>query len=239
MPSIRAQVNREIFRGMIFTVGGSSIAMARLGVPRPAIWTFGKAATRTMCGLLGVGVTVRGGELVEEGGPYLFTPNHQSHFDIAALLGYLPGNARFASKKELFEQPVLGDVMRVLGMLPVDRDDPMRSIEVLNRAVEMGDSLIIFPEGTRSPGPDMLPFKKGPFVAAIQMQRPIVPVAIKGTREVMPRGGYLSIEPGVVEIVVKPPIPTVGLGCDDRGGLREAVREIIADELARPIGAGA
>lgn len=233
--SVRSAINREIFRAMMVVMSGSAIAMGRLGVPRPMIWSYAKLGARNLCRATGVSVTVRGGDLVESGGPYIFTPNHQSHFDIAALLGYLPGHNRFASKKELFSEPYLGAVMRTLGMLPVDRDDPMQSIDVLNRAVTRGDSIIIFPEGTRSRDGEMLPFKKGAFVAALHMKRPIVPVILKGTRDVMPKGGYLAIEPGNVEVIVKPPIPTEGLDYDDRDRLRDVVREIIAEEFARPI----
>jgi 1-acyl-sn-glycerol-3-phosphate acyltransferase len=234
---LRVALNRQIFRGMLFSMGATAVAMARLGVPRSVVWGFAKMQARNLCRALGVRVTVQGAELVEEGGPFVFTPNHQAHIDIAALLGYLPGNNRFASKKELFDEPVLGAVMRTLGMLPVDRDDPMKSIDVLNRAVAAGHSIIIFPEGTRSRDGDLLPFKKGAFVAAIEMGFPVVPIILKGTRRVMPKGGYLTIHPGDVEIVVKPPIPTAGLGYDDRERLRDAVRDIIAEEFSRPMAA--
>jgi len=234
---LRVALNRQIFRGMLFSMGATAVAMARVGVPKPLVWSFAKLQARNLCRALGVRVTLTGAELVEEGGPYIFTPNHQAHIDIAALLGYLPGHNRFASKKELFDEPVLGAVMRTLGMLPVDRDDPMKSIDVLNRAVAQGHSIIIFPEGTRSRDGSLLPFKKGPFVAAIEMGHPIVPVICKGTRRIMPKGGYLAIHPGEVEIVVKPPISTRGLGYDDRERLRDAVRDIIAEEFSRPIAA--
>jgi 1-acyl-sn-glycerol-3-phosphate acyltransferase len=235
--NLRVALNRQIFRSMLFTMGATAVAMDRVGIPKSIVWSFAKLQARNLCRALGVRVTLRGAELVESGGPYVFTPNHQAHIDIAALLGFLPGPNRFASKKELFDEPVLGAVMRTLGMLPVDRDDPMKSIEVLNRAVEQGHSIIIFPEGTRSRDGRLLPFKKGAFVAAIEMGHPIVPVVLKGTRRIMPKGGYLSIHPGEAEIVVKAPISTRGLGYDDRERLRDAVREIIAEEFSRPIAA--
>ncbi len=233
---LRTTANRQIFRGMLFTMGATAVAMGRAGVPRGVIWSFAKIQARNLCRALGVTVTIRGAELIENGGPYIFTPNHQSHFDIAALLGYLPGNNRFASKQELFDEPVLGAVMRTLGMLPVDRDDPMKSIDVLNRALrEQRSSVIIFPEGTRSRDGGIMEFKKGAFVAAIEMGFPIVPVILKGTRSIMPKGGYLSINPGAVEIVVKPPIPTQGLDYEDRDRLRGAVHQMVVDEFARPM----
>src|SRR5262249_55004631 len=157
---------------MLFGMGATAVAMARAGVPQSLVWSFAKLQARNLCRLLGVRVTIRGGELAESDGPYVFTPNHQAHIDIAALLGYLPGNNRFAAKKELFDDPMLGAVLRTFGMLPVDRDDPMKSIDVLNRAVAEGNSIIIFPEGTRSRDGSLLPFKKGAFVAAIEMGYP-------------------------------------------------------------------
>ena len=233
----RVALNRQIFRGMLFTMGATAVAMDRVGIPKSIVWSFAKLQARNLCHALGVRVSLHGAELVETGGPYVFTPNHQAHIDIAALLGFLPGHNRFASKKELFDEPVLGAVMRTLGMLPVDRDDPMKSIEVLNRAVAQGHSIIIFPEGTRSRDGRLLPFKKGPFVAAIEMGYPLVPLVIKGTRRIMPKGGYLSIHPGDAEIIVKPPIATSGLGYDDRERLRDVVRDIIAEEFSRPMAA--
>ncbi len=218
---------------MLFSMGATAVAMDRVGIPKSVVWAFAKLQARNLCRALGVTVTVQGAELVQSDGPFIFTPNHQSHIDIAALLGFLPGNNRFASKKELFREPVLGAVMKTLGMLPVDRDDPMQSIDVLNRSVAEGSSVIIFPEGTRSPDGNLLPFKKGAFVAAIHMKFPVVPVVLKGTRRVMPKGKYLSIYPGPIEIVIKPPIPTQGLDYDDRDRLRETVREIIEEEFRR------
>jgi 1-acyl-sn-glycerol-3-phosphate acyltransferase len=231
LTNLRVALNRQIFRGMLFTMGATAIGMARVGIPRSIVWGFAKLQARNLCRALGVGVTLVGGDLVESGGPYVFTPNHQSHVDIAALLGFLPGHNRFAAKKELFHEPVLGDVMKVLGMLPVDRDDPMQSIDELNRAVAKRQSIIIFPEGTRGTGGRLLPFKKGAFVAAIHMGYPVVPVIVKDSHRIMPKGRYLSVYPGAIEIVVKPPIPTAGLGYEDRERLLEAARSIIAAEL--------
>jgi 1-acyl-sn-glycerol-3-phosphate acyltransferase len=163
----------------------------------------------------------------------MFTPNHQSHFDIAALLGYLPGNNRFAAKKEMFNEPVLGSVLRTMGMIPIDRENPLEAIQLLNQLVVDEFSTIIFPEGTRSRDGNLLPFKKGPFIAAIHLGVPVVPIVCKGTREVMPRGQYLSIVPGEVELVVLEPIPTNGMTYDDRDRLCDLVRNRIAEELER------
>jgi len=225
LPRLRVFVNRFIFRAMLFASGVVAIGLYQ--VNRKLAWRFAKLQARNLVRLCGVRVRVRGLEHFPLG-PCVVTPNHQSHFDIAALLGYLPGNNRFAAKKQLFQEPILGAVMATLGMIPIDRDDTEASIERL-RALRQ--SIIIFPEGTRSQDGRLLPFKKGAFVAAIELGVPVVPVVCKGTAEIMPKGGYLSILPGDVEIVVLEPVATSGMGYDDRERLSALVRQRIDTEL--------
>ena len=227
---LRVLFNRIVFRAMLFASGLVAIALYR--VSKPLTWRFAKLQARNLIRLCGARVRVRGLEHLA-GGPCIFTPNHQSHFDIAALLGYLPGINRFAAKREIFAEPVLGPVLRTMGMVPVDRDDSPASIDRLQRLKLDGFSLIIFPEGTRSRDGALLPFKKGAFVAAISLGVPIVPVVCKRTAAIMPAGKYLSILPGEAEIVVLEPISTAGMTYDDRDRLRALVRDQIAEELAR------
>ena len=227
---LRIVLNRFLFRGMLFTMGAIAVLMYRVLRDKNVTWAFAKTQARNLARLCGVRVVVRGLEHLG-GGPCNFAPNHQSHFDIAALLGYLPGNNRFAAKKEMFAQPILGAVLRTLGMIPVDRENPLEAIQLLAQLKLENYSVIIFPEGRRSRDGNLLPFKKGPFVAAIHLGVPVVPVVCKGTQAVMPKGGYLSIVPGEVELVVLEPIATESMSYDDREGLREIVRERIAAEL--------
>jgi 1-acyl-sn-glycerol-3-phosphate acyltransferase len=135
----------------------------------------------------------------------------------------------------MFNEPILGTVLRTMGMIPIDRENPLEAIQLLNHLGADGYSTIIFPEGTRSRDGQLLPFKKGPFAAAIHLGLPIVPVVCKGTATVMPKGRYLSIIPGGVELVVLEPIPTVRMGYEDRDRLRDLVRDRIAAELLRPM----
>ena len=111
---------------------------------------------------------------------YVFTPDHRSHIDITALMGALP-RVHFAAKRELFDEPVLGAAMRALGMIPIDRDHPALARRALDEAAAKAGkrvSVVIFPEGTRAPAGQMLPFKGGAFVFAIQEQVPVVLVAL-------------------------------------------------------------
>ena len=226
----RIVLNRFLFRAMLFASGAVALALYRIS--RPLTWRFAKLQARNLIRLCGVRVRRRGFERLGPG-PYIFAPNHQSHFDIPALLGYLPGINRFAVKREMFAEPILGAVLRTMGMIPVDRDDSQASIERLTRLKLDGFSAIIFPEGTRSPDGTLLPFKKGAFVAAIHLGVPVVPVVCKGTTRIMPKGKYLSILPGEAEIVVLEPIATDGMTYADRDRLRDEVRRRIEAELAQ------
>jgi len=228
----RALINRWIFRAMLFSMGTIAVILHRVLPWKSVAWAFARVSARNLARLCGVRVHVHGLEHLTGPGPYIFAPNHQSNFDIAALLGHLPGENRFIAKKELFAEPVLGTVLRTMGMIPVDRDNPLEAIDLLNEAAAAGSSLIIFPEGTRSRDGQLLPFKKGPFIAAIHLKLPIVPVVCCGTSAVMPKGGYLAILPGDVDIYVEPAITTEGLGYEDRTALRDRVRAIIAARLA-------
>ena len=227
---LRVFLNRLIYRGMLFSAG--TVAVGLFQVNRDLAWSFAKLSARNLALATGVEVKLFGAENLPAEASVI-TPNHASHFDIAALLGWLPGQNRFAAKKELFREPVLGLVMRTLGMVPIDRDDPASSIELLNRLERRhSSSLIMFPEGTRSRDGRMQAFKKGAFTLAIQLGRPVVPVAIHGSAGVMPPGQYLSMVPGTVVIEVLEPIPTAGLRHEDRDALRDLVARRVADRIA-------
>ncbi len=225
----RAGLNRWIFRGMLFACGPTAVALHLLS--RDLAWDFAKASARALALATGVEIEVRGLENFPEG-PAVVTPNHASHFDIPALLGFLPGEAHFAAKKELFDEPILGWVMRTLGMVPVDRENPVHAIDDLQEVVgRAGATLIVFPEGTRSRDGNLGKFKKGAFRLAIARGLPVVPIAVHGSKAVMRQGGYLAIEPGRIVIEILPAFETTGLTADDRHELTEQVRDAILRRL--------
>jgi 1-acyl-sn-glycerol-3-phosphate acyltransferase len=235
---LRFVANRHLFRTMLAGSGAAAVVMHRvfpqrhwLLPDRRTVWWFAKLQARNLARLCGVTVDVRGLEYLAHGGPFVVTPNHQSHFDIVALLGFLPGENRFAAKQELFADPILGPVLRTLGMIPIDRARPLDAIERLRELQGTSFSLVIFPEGTRSRDGVLLPFKTGAFAAAIALGLPVVPVTVRGSAAVMPKGGRLGIYPGRVEIIVAAPVPTQHLAHADREGLRDQVRTIIARRL--------
>jgi len=225
---VRVALSPYVFRGMLVSMAGVAIGIHRVTGSRALAWRFAKARARELASLLGVGVTMRGLEHVRGGGPFVFASNHQSHLDILVLLGRLPGMTRFAAKQELWRHPVMAGVLDTLGMVPIDREHPERAVEMLGRFAAERASLVVFPEGTRSRTGELLPFKLGAFVLAIATGFPVVPVICRGTRRLMPRGSRLTVVPGDVEIVIEAPIPTAGLGYEDRQALADRVRAIIA-----------
>lgn len=227
----RVLLNRFLFRAMLFTMGTVAVVL-HLVVRREGLtWRFAKSQARALARVLGVRVNVRGLERLD-GRPCVFIANHSSHFDIAAILGFVPGITRFTAKKELFREPVLGLVMRTMGMVPIDREHPEKAVERLKKLRADGCSLVFFPEGTRSRDGRLGPFKKGAFVTAIALGMPVVPIACRGGDRVMPAGGYLTILPGDVELEILEPIETVGLSYEQREELADRTRRRIAEALA-------
>jgi 1-acyl-sn-glycerol-3-phosphate acyltransferase len=224
---VRVALSSYLFRSMLVGMGATAVAIHRTTGSRSLAWSFAKGRARDLTWLLGVNVRVQGLEHLRTGGPFIFAPNHQSHLDILTMLAFLPGRTRFASKTELWNHPIVGAVLDTLGMVPIDRANPERAIDALNRAGGRDESLVIFPEGKRSRDGVLAEFKKGAFVLAIRLGRPVVPVVVRGTRRLMPRGSKLTVLPGDVEIIVEPPIPTLGLTFDDRDLLAAQVRSAI------------
>jgi 1-acyl-sn-glycerol-3-phosphate acyltransferase len=155
--------------------------------------------------------------------------NHQGSYDIFALLGHLPYQFKWLAKKELFSIPFFGWTMAAAGYISIDRGGTRDTVEAMNEAAQKirdGMSVVIFPEGSRSPDGSIQPFKKGGFTLAIKSRVPIVPVAISGSRDIMPKD-RLTTSPGEIRMLVDPPIETVYYSLKDREFLMKKVRETI------------
>lgn len=216
--------------------------MAAGVVSLPTIWITGrltftyKAARlglRLLLRLAGVRVVVEGRDrLAAAGAAPIFMANHQSNLDPPILLTELPGEIAFLAKKELFDVPILGTVLRVGGLVPVDRSQRAAAQASIARAAEVvrkGRPFLIFPEGTRSPDGQLLPFKKGPFYLAEQTRAMVVPVRIDGSGRLMPKGHW-RIRPGVVHLTLQPPI--VAAQWADATEPREALADRVRTELS-------
>ena len=177
-----------------------------------------------------VKVRVEGIEHLKGEGPYIFMSNHQGTYDIFALLGHLPFQFRWLAKKELFSIPFFGWVMAAAGYVSVDREGTRKTVEAMNEAAQKireGMSVVIFPEGSRSPDGSIQPFKKGGFTLAIKTKVPIIPISIIGSREIMPKG-KLTVTSGEIRIRIDHPIETQNHSLKDRKSLMEKVRQTIS-----------
>lgn len=184
--------------------------------PRIALY-FTKLLARIGVPLGGVRLKVRGVEKLNPNRGCVYVGNHTSHVDGAVVLMTLPGDVRFLIKKEAFRIPLVSFAFRTMGMIEVDRSNPEASARSIDRAVseiQAGRSVILFPEGTRSRQPIMLPFKKGAFVLAIKAQAPVVPFTVIGAERALPPDTIL-LRGGDVELIFHDPIETTGLDLDD------------------------
>jgi 1-acyl-sn-glycerol-3-phosphate acyltransferase len=160
----------------------------------------------------GVKIEVQGHEHIPVGKPLVFACNHASQFDILIVLEALPVQFRFVVKKELFKIPLFGFALHHAGYIPIDRSGgkaALRSVQEAAERVKKGTSIVIFPEGTRSPDGLLMPFKMGGILIAIKAGCPIVPVAISGSHKVLPKGS-IRVHPGRIRITFGLPVQTVG-----------------------------
>lgn len=227
----------------LLTIVGSVMAlMLRLvDATGDRIVDLARVWSRIVTGLSGVDVRVVMRGKLEPGTPYVFMANHLSALDIWAVLVALPLRVRMIAKKQLRQIPLFGWAMAAGRFIFIDRQNAVaarRTIQEAQRRIRSGDSVLLFPEGTRSRDGALLPFKKGGFHLALGAGVPIVPVALKGTRELMPPGSLL-LRPGVVQVIVGAPIPTAGLTDADRAalidGVRAAIQQMLDDVDAAPV----
>ena len=188
---------------------------------------------KSICTAGGVVVSVTGTEKLDSEKPYIFAANHQSQFDIFALQGFLGVDFRWLAKKELFQVPIWGPAMRKAGYIPVDRSHGRQALKSLGEAAQKiaaGTSVIIFPEGTRSKDGKIKDFKAGAMVLAIKSGVEIVPVAIDGTYEILPKGKLL-MKPGNVAIRVGNPIATKDCTSKDKHTLAQFLQKEVTELL--------
>ena len=182
IPKLRAYLYLAVFIPLTFGLSACALLSTffdRSDSGRNYAW-FARLWARLALALSGSCVTLHGSENLPPG-PVIFMSNHQSNFDILALLVTMPRHIHWIAKKELFDIPVFGLSMRRGGYIPLDRGDgrkAMRSMDDAARMIRNGRSVVMFPEGTRSPDGRLLPFKRGGFILARKAGVPVVPVTI-------------------------------------------------------------
>lgn len=155
----------------------------------------------------GMNVEVVGRENLLPGETYLVMSNHQSHYDIPVMFYVMGPNLRMITKTELFRVPIWGGAMRESGFIAIDRSNRHRaleSLEIAKRKLAEGVHIWIAPEGTRSRTGELLPFKKGGFALSLEAGLPILPVAIKGTRDALRADGVRSTPGANVRVTLLP-----------------------------------
>jgi fatty-acyl-CoA synthase len=189
---------------------------------------------RAVLVVVGCPVRLDGVEQLPAAGAVVLAANHSSYLDSVALFATLPCDFRFVGKRELSGWPLVGTVVRRVGHLTVERADPSRSVadaERVSAALKAGTSLVFFPEGTFVAGPRLLPFRLGAFKAAVEAGCPIVPVTIRGTREILPAEAWLPRR-GPITVTVGAPIAPRQRDWREMLRLRDATRA----EIRRGVG---
>lgn len=185
---------------------------------------------RSLLRLAGVTVEITGLENIPDG-PAVFTPNHQSYFDIPVLLAWLDKPHPLVSKQEVKKIPLIRTWMELLDCVFIDRDNARQSVTALGEAAknmtQRNRSFIIFPEGTRSRGEQMGEFKNGGFRAALKANVPVVPVVIDGTYRAM-EANNMWIKPAHVKVRVLPAVPTAGMSREETKAIGQQVHDLIA-----------
>src|SRR4051812_1679921 len=209
------------------------VALAYQGKERPdpllRFWA------RSILAAAGVRVEVHDEEHLPKG-HCVFVCNHQSHFDVLVLVAYLKRHVRFVAKAELFKIPVFSQAMRAVDTIRVDRsggEGDRHALAEAIPAVRERMDICFFPEGTRSPDGVLKSFKKGAVVLALNAGVPIIPLAVAGTRHILPKGSLRICGGRQAALLVGEPLSVEGRTLADRDELTESSRRAVAALLER------
>lgn len=222
------------YAGM-FTAMGAGTAVGLLNRSRRrGVDTAVSLAGELGLGLAGVQLNVQGEQHLWDARPAVFLFNHQSQLDMLIICKLLRGGFAGVAKKELANDPIFGAAFRLADTAFVDRSSTTQAKRALEPAVQRlhdGVSLVVAPEGTRSPTPRLRPFKKGAFHMAMQAGVPLVPIVIRNAGELMWRDSR-TIRPGRIDVVVHSSVPTVGWTKKRLDDGVERVHQLYLDTLA-------
>ena len=197
------------------------------------LYGFSTFGVRCAFAIAGIRIVLEGRHRLGDVRNTVVAANHLSHLDPPAI--YLALGVRLVAlaKREVFDIPLFSTVIRRAGFLSIqrgDRQDAANAVNKMTEALKAGACVMVFPEGTRSRTGELMPFKKGAFVAALEAKSRVLPLAVFGTRDLMPAHGY-ALRPGRVRIVVLDPVDAGRYAYADRDALVAEVRGRIAAAL--------
>jgi 1-acyl-sn-glycerol-3-phosphate acyltransferase len=180
----------------------------------------------------GARLEVTGSEHIPRSGRLVICPNHQGSLDIMLIVALMPRQVGFITKKQAAWLPLINLWAVAMGCIFIDRGNIAQGIKAIEqgiRKVADGRAMCIFPEGTRSRGDAMLPFKNGSFRLATRAGAAVLPVTIDGTWRIWEE--HRRITPRTIRVVIHPPIQTAGMSTAEKKALPEQVRAVIAGAL--------
>ncbi len=199
------------------------------------------SALRLYLALIACRVNVKGREHLATGSARVLVSNHTSYADVLILMAALGVDYHFVAKSEVRNMPFIGTFLRKLGHFAFDRSDArarLRQAEQIENALKQGESVLVFPEGTFTPQEGVRPFHLGAFQAAVRTHRPIVPMALRGVRQLLRDGSYLPRRSSVT-LTICPPLEPASVAepmeWKEIVRLRDATRETISRYAGEPL----
>jgi len=183
----------------------------------------------TMLAVSFVRTEIKNKDKICKGKSYIIISNHQSLYDIIALVTRLGIQFRWIIKKEILKVPVFGYGLYASRNIFIDRSNTASAVDSINKGFERlpeGVSVMVFAEGTRSPDGQIQEFKKGGFITAVRRKIPILPVTVNGSRRILPKKS-LAMTPGKIQVVVGDPIDVTGYTIDTVQDLIDKTRQTI------------
>lgn len=225
--------------GVVFTLFWSALGIITWPLsPRGDLYlSYARIWSGWVLWSLRIPLTVEGREQLDPRATYLFLSNHRSTFDIFTLFLAIEHPFRMIAKRILFFVPVFGWSLWMCGFIPIDRADresAIRSLRKAARRLREGQSILVFPEGTRARSAAIQPFKKGGFHLALEAGVPIVPVVLLGTERIMGPGS-LRVGRGAITARIGAPIPTAGRSIEGREELMRKTHAVMEALAARSV----